>query len=143
LNRAQYIVSEEGLLWTNTAWTYFRMAVFGTAEHLVAGLDDLFKQRPDLSTLLQFANVWDVGINRVVTAPTASISGDRKPQEGLMRSYRRLSEMPSALTGKVTPRVAVAAALLDIQTYLAPFRTQLADWFPERIMDISSSQIPR
>jgi DNA polymerase-3 subunit delta' len=143
LTRARYIASEEGLLWTNTAWTYFRMAIFGTADQLVAGLDDLFKQRPDLPTLLQFADVWDVAINRVVTAPSGSTDGDRILDERLLQSYRRLNEMRTALTGNVTPRVAVAAALLDIQTYLGRFRNRLTDWFPERITDRPTADFTR
>ncbi len=135
LTRAGGNLTEEGILWRNTAWALLRIAILGTPEDLLANLDEVLRRRPDMPVMLRFVDVWNYGIHRVlVHRQRTAESTDYDPlDDALFAGYRRLGVVRAALNGNVTPRVALAAAMLEVQSRLAPFRRQVADWFPETI----------
>ncbi len=142
LTRAHVNMSEEGILWRHTAWALLRLAVLGTPEELLAQLDEVFRRRPDTPVLLRFVDTWDFAIHRVLTQLGP---GDQNDAPGpfattLFGCYQRLGEIRAALNGNVTPRIAVASALLDVQMRLAPFRAVATAWFPEEMMVLSRQQ---
>jgi len=123
--RAQRLASEEWDLWYQAALTLFAKTTSGSAEDLALAVDTVFKQRLDLDKILFFFEVWQIMLHRTIILPAQArtsgvraVSADIPP--AIFRSRAILDDARAAVIGNVTPKTAVAAALLELQHLLQP-----------------------
>jgi|GEM_PF-2346233 len=118
--RAQRLASEEWELWRQAADTLLTTAVSRSSDDLVQAVDTVFKQRPSLDKILFFFEVWQMALHRAALSAAAQKNqtphGPGKILPSIFRSGAVLDDARAAVVGNVTPRTAVAAALLEIRS---------------------------
>jgi DNA polymerase-3 subunit delta' len=115
--RAQRLASEEWNVWFEAADKLLKTAVSGSIDNLILALETIFKQRPDLSNVLFFFDVWHSMLHGAGTAPPIrgrNKSGYDGYSSAIYESRAILDKARTAVIGNVTPRTAIAAALLEV-----------------------------
>ncbi len=119
--RAVRYAAEEWSVWHATAEALLKTTYTGSAEDVALAVDTVFKQRPDLSRVLFFFDVWYARLNAVLTGAKP---GDQHPSAdgdystAIHRCRATLDAARAAVIGNITPRVAVAAGLLEVRRQL-------------------------
>lgn len=119
--RAQRLASEEWGVWYEAAVTLLQTAISAPVDDLILAIDTVFKQRPDLNNVLFFFDVWHARLHRAGTAlpePERTILNDRGVPPAIHASCAILDKARAAVIGNVTPRTAIAAALLEVHEQL-------------------------
>ncbi len=104
-------------VWFEAADTLLKTAVSGSINNLILALDTIFKQRPDLSNVLFFFDVWHSMLHGAGTAPSTrrwNKPGYDGYSSAIYESCAILDKARTAVIGNVTPRTAIAAALLEV-----------------------------
>ncbi|MFC1475439.1 ATP-binding protein [Candidatus Zixiibacteriota bacterium] len=119
--RARRLADEEWQVWFAAADKLLKTAISGSVDDVILVIDTVFKQRPDLSKVLFFFELWYSMLHRAGTAP-ASLSpntpGDHGSLAAIHESCAILDQARTAVIGNVTPRTAIAAALLEVHELL-------------------------
>ena len=121
--RAQRLATEEWDLWRKAAEMLFAAAATGTVDDLVRSVDTVFKQRPDLDKILFLFEIWQSMLHRAAlklatAGPDQTPAGSETGLASIFDCRNTLHDARAAIVGNVTPRIATAAALLDIQAKL-------------------------
>jgi len=120
--RARRYAAEEWQVWYDAATALLNAAGSGPETEVALAVDAVFKQRPDLNEILFFFDVWRARLNATLI--------ENSGQDGLQPAHRDsltaihnccaiLDRTRAAIIGNVTPRIAVAAGLLEVHRQLS------------------------
>jgi len=127
--RAVRLAGEEWGIWRQAAELLFKKAISASTDDLILAIDTVWAQRPGQDKILFCLEVWQSMLHRTALQLTVSQSNESLADNCLLSSMfagrNLLSEARGAIVGNVTPKTAVASALLHLRSALFPYRAAI------------------